>query len=236
VGFDHRPAGSRSPWRPSRPSRRPRLLPPQRNFAKKLTIGLPHRPSRNIGMREAIPYGCYVQILRFPMFLETLFAAHTWVQSSLSIAPSLSFSLACCSRDPSPSAKFPIGSLVFGNIIYNMESKGASFEMAPKAADEQSWESSTPRPTSLSDAEKQVEHGVGTTTQLKRRLQSRHLQMIAIGRLLRLVVVVRAVLISSQVGRLVLVCSLVAVVLCPLPVRPELSLPMHLASPRCRPD
>lgn len=31
------------------------------------------------------------------------------------------------------------------------------------------------------DVEKQPEHGVGTTVQLKRRLQSRHLQMIAIG-------------------------------------------------------
>ena len=39
----------------------------------------------------------------------------------------------------------------------------------------------TPRANSSSDPEKQDDHGVGVTVQLQRRLQSRHLQMIAIG-------------------------------------------------------
>lgn len=44
-----------------------------------------------------------------------------------------------------------------------------------------SGQASSYRPESLQGAEKLSEYGVGTTVQLKRRLQSRHLQMIAIG-------------------------------------------------------
>lgn len=60
-----------------------------------------------------------------------------------------------------------------------MESEGKNSGVGPKAVNVGSSDSSV-RQTSLHDAEK-AEHGVGETVQLKRRLQSRHLQMIAIG-------------------------------------------------------
>lgn len=40
---------------------------------------------------------------------------------------------------------------------------------------------SSSKPTSFDGSHDDVEKGVGTTTELKRRLKSRHLQMIAIG-------------------------------------------------------
>lgn len=58
-----------------------------------------------------------------------------------------------------------------------MADKSMDINVAPKAAEPQV----KPDTSSSYDGELEKQVDVGTTVQLKRRLQSRHLQMIAIG-------------------------------------------------------
>jgi len=59
-----------------------------------------------------------------------------------------------------------------------MKDKTAAAEIASAPIDEKS----ASQPSSIhDDSEKGIDHGVGETSPLKRRLKSRHLQMIAIG-------------------------------------------------------
>jgi len=59
-----------------------------------------------------------------------------------------------------------------------MERKTAAADMAPAPINEKP----ASQPSSFhDDSEKGIDHGVGETSPLKRRLKSRHLQMIAIG-------------------------------------------------------
>ena len=63
-----------------------------------------------------------------------------------------------------------------------MEYEKKDADVESKIVSEQPSDS---KPESLRDVEYQSERAIGTTVQLKRRLQSRHLQMIAIGRATR---------------------------------------------------